>query len=665
MLMAANLERCLLDAGAAPRWALPCAAPPHRHTATPGVRASTKPEPIDVMPAASARTSRLAGSLWLPRLALAAVALAVVILTAGAITASPALVLIGAALGFAGEAAFAVSGRRLEDLLSRAHLGSSSRTLVLAGLLLAGAVRVLAPVPAAVTLLGLAAVLAPAIGQVAYAYPTNFSIRRHQAVIAWRNLPTHPAGPTGPAPLRTVLPVLDGGPALRYDTTASSTTLDFAALLLVAGIAVAVATSAYLPLMIGSILVVVVVVAVVVASMLQWRRVRRDVQPGRDNAEVVAAVEALAPEIVVYFSSPLSGTYALALWLEVFEQFRESCLVILREPEHLDRLGSTSLPIVVATSATDVEALAVDTVKVALYPTNVVKNNHLLRVPGIRHCFIGHGDSDKAGSYSPISRVYDEIWVAGAAGADRYAAVGEGVRGEQIVPVGRPTLAHVHRRTTRPDPAHPVVLYAPTWEGFYDESDYSSLASMGERIVDGLLGAGARVVFKAHPATGERNVHARAVAESIARRLDAREGSRAIAADGPPVDELFDEVDVAVTDVSSVISDFLASSKPYLVTNPKGLDARAFVAQFPAAAAAHLVAPDCVRLPALLADAVGPDVLRDRREVLATYLLGPPTADPVGRFTGEVSACIRRCDDDRAARAVGNPSTGRAERMAT
>lgn len=285
-------------------------------------------------------------------------------------------------------------------------------------------------------------------------------------------------------------------------------------------------------------------------------------------------------------------------------------------------------------------------------------------MPGIRHCFIGHGDSDKAGSYSPITRVYDEIWVAGRAGGDRYAAIGEGVRPDQIVQVGRPTLAHVHRSTSRVDPAHPVVLYAPTWEGFYDESDYSSLAPMGERIVDELLAAGARVVFKSHPATGERNVHTRAVAESIAWRLSTvGAGNRAVAPDGPPVDELFD--DVLVTDVSSVISDFLASSKPYLVTNPRTLDPAMFVERFPAAGAAGLLSPDCAQLAAFLADAVGPDVLRERRAALAAYLIGTSTADPVRRFVDEVSGCIRRCENDRAARAVGSPSAGRAERMAT
>lgn len=79
------------------------------------------------MPAARACSTRLAGSLWLPRVELAAVMLAVLVLTIATTTAASA------------------------------------------ALVLAGAVRVVSPVPAWVTLLGLAAVVAPAIGQVTLA----------------------------------------------------------------------------------------------------------------------------------------------------------------------------------------------------------------------------------------------------------------------------------------------------------------------------------------------------------------------------------------------------------------------------------------------------------------------------------------------------------------
>src|SRR3712207_7761873 len=64
---------------------------------------------------------------------------------------------------------------------------------------------------------------------------------------------------------------------------------------------------------------------------------------------------------------------------------------------------------------------------------------------------------------SPVTRVYDEIWVAGQAGRDRYLAVDEGVRAEQIRRVSRPQLAGLSRA---PEPAGgvewgPTVLYAP------------------------------------------------------------------------------------------------------------------------------------------------------------------------------------------------------------
>ena len=500
------------------------------------------------------------------------------------------------------------------------------------------------------------------------AYPTNFSIHRQRALVWWRGLDTHPAGPSGPTPLRTVLPVLGGGPALRDDTTSSAASMDYAGLLLVAGTAVGLATSTSAPVAIGAVAVLLVVGAVVLLAALQWRRMRARVRPATANTTLVAALTAFAPRVVVYFSSPPSGTYALTLWLGVIEQFRQPTLIVLREAEHLDLLPPTRIPIVVADSATDVEAVIVDSVRVALYPTNVVKNNHLLRVPGVRHCFIGHGDSDKAGSYSPVSRVYDEIWVAGPAGADRYAAIGEGVRPEQIVQVGRPTLAHAHRAGdggTRTGPL--TVLYAPTWEGFYPESDYSSLLTMGEGIVDTLMAAGVQVVFKAHPATGEREDpsprrggHDRS---SVARRR--RWPSGAPAATGPPVDEFFDAVDLLVTDVSSVITDFLAAAKPYVVTNPRGLSTADFTLAFPASEGGYLLGPDCRELPALIEDAAGRDPLRERRRAVAEHLLGPVVDDPVARFLDEVDACARRCDDDRAARAGHAPSSGRAGRLAT
>ena len=68
----------------------------------------------------------------------------------------------------------------------------------------------------------------------------------------------------------------------------------------------------------------------------------------------------------------------------------------------------------------------------------------MLREPGTKHVFVGHGDSDKQASVNPYSKVYDEVWVAGLAGRERYARAGVGVLDRDIVEIGRPQLAGVH-----------------------------------------------------------------------------------------------------------------------------------------------------------------------------------------------------------------------------
>ena len=116
-----------------------------------------------------------------------------------------------------------------------------------------------------------------------------------------------------------------------------------------------------------------------------------------------------------------------------------------------------------------------------------------------------HGDSDKGGSATTLSRVFDEIWVSGPAGRDRYRVAQVGVRDDQIREVGRPQLADIARSAGAPatGDAPYTVLYAPTREGFFAEWEYSSILTQGDGILRALLAApGVRVLFKPHPGTG-------------------------------------------------------------------------------------------------------------------------------------------------------------------
>ncbi|MYS49239.1 hypothetical protein GTW46_04020, partial [Streptomyces sp. SID6013] len=76
----------------------------------------------------------------------------------------------------------------------------------------------------------------------------------------------------------------------------------------------------------------------------------------------------------------------------------------------------------------------------------------------------------------------------------------------------------------------------------------------------------------------------------------------------PPLYSCFNRADLLISDVSSVISDFLASGKPYAVANTSGLAEDVFRKSYPTVAAATVLAPDASGVPALLASVRHPEL---------------------------------------------------------
>lgn len=411
------------------------------------------------------------------------------------------------------------------------------------------------------------------------------------------------------------------------------------------------------------------------------------------------------------------------MWLEAMEQV-ERPLIVLRERGIASQLAPTSVPVICVPGGTNLMNLDLSTVRVALYAANVGKNIHLLRVPTMKHVFIGHGDSDKIASINPYSKVYDEVWTAGRAGRDRYALADVGVRDEDIVEVGRPQLAPIKTWTGECGKPIPTVLYAPTWEGWDDSPGNTSLLLAGENIVKQLLEAPSpvRVIYKPHPFTGIRDKRAKAVhqriealleadtaarragprwaeasaaeraerqaaADSVARveaRLDSlatsgrvggdeSEVSRLAVADQERLDEIkrlraewndaywrsfgwwehrtvtgaepklydcFNESDAMVSDISSVVSDFIASGKPYAVTDSAGVGEAEFRRQNTAVRAAVILSNDAQEIGEMLSAVADPaaDRLRARRAELKHYLLGPEKPTSIEQFNAAVDA---------------------------
>ena len=430
-------------------------------------------------------------------------------------------------------------------------------------------------------------------------------------------------------------------------------------------------------------------------------------------------LRAYRPETVLYFSGSKDSAYQVNMWLETMEQLDTRPLVILRERIILRKLARTSVPVICVPGGVHLMNMDLSSVRVALYAANVGKNIHLLRVPTIKHVFIGHGDSDKVASVNPFSKVYDEVWTAGRAGRDRYALADVGVRDEDIVEVGRPQLAPIQPAAGVPTDRMPTVLYAPTWEGWDDAPGNTSLMLAGENIVRRLLAADppVRVLYKPHPFTGTRSraaaaAHERIVAllksaserraadpaftrdtaaeaaaraelSRIEKELDAlvdggeerdeAEVSRDSVADPeraarakqlrqqwndaywrsfpswehrvvtgpePHLYDCFNVSEAMVSDISSVVSDFLASGKPYAVTDSAELGPEEFKRQNTAVRAAVILSNSAAELDELLAAVRDPaaDPLAAARAELKEYLLGPDRPTSMERFNAAVAA---------------------------
>ncbi|MFE4336542.1 hypothetical protein ACFRQM_46555 [Streptomyces sp. NPDC056831] len=490
-----------------------------------------------------------------------------------------------------------------------------------------------------------------------------------------------------------------------------------------------------------------VLAACYLAALLPYIRPKRLVAP---DAKVLGAVDAwlseYKPTVALYFSGSKDSAYQVNMWLETMAQLDGRPLILLRERTILPQLNTTSVPVLCVPGGVHLMNLNLSSVRVALYAANVGKNIHLLRVPTMKHVFIGHGDSDKLASVNPYSKAYDEVWTAGRAGRDRYALADVGVRDEDIVEVGRPQLATIQSWTGAQKNPIPTVLYAPTWEGWDDNPGNTSLLLAGENIVKRLLNSEkpVRLLYKPHPFTGTRSAKAKAVhqritamiekagaeratdprwakesaalqpAQAEARaelaRIEARlealssgghvagdeaEMSRDSLADPAREAEIarlkdewnaaswralgwwehkvvtgarmrlydcFNESDAMVSDISSVVSDFIASGKPYAVTDSAGLGEDEFRRQNTAVRAAVILSNAATELDALLTAVVDPaaDTLAAGRRELKAYLLGPDEPTSILQFDMAVKALAAKSVARNAglARNLGEPVSG-------
>ncbi|WP_375425113.1 CDP-glycerol glycerophosphotransferase family protein [uncultured Friedmanniella sp.] len=388
-----------------------------------------------------------------------------------------------------------------------------------------------------------------------------------------------------------------------------------------------------------ALVVLVLVVALGVLGSSQ-RRVRAH------QLAVRRALRDLAP----VWAMPYNGIAAfhLGMWAPYLQRTGRPVIVVTTMQETFRRVGAAyHLPLICAPDLgpASPSSLFPPSVKAAFYVFNG-SNRRFLEVRRVRHVFLQHGDSDKAGSANPFSLRYDHIVVSGQAGIDRFAASGLAVPAHQFVLLGRPQTADIELSTRPVSSARPpVVLYAPTWKGRAERTSYSSLL-LGPRIVRTLLGLGAVVVFRPHPAGRNFAPHVRAIKRirAILRADEAVTGRPhrwGPAAEGVSVAEVVNSSDAMVSDVSGIVTDYLASGKPFAMVSTRH-PAEEFRRLFPTSQAAYVIESDLAGLRETLQQMLGPDPLAERRAERRSYYLserdGREAADAFATWVESLAA---------------------------
>lgn len=366
------------------------------------------------------------------------------------------------------------------------------------------------------------------------------------------------------------------------------------------------------------------VVSFAMFSFLSWRiyvavlRIRSRQRAGK---RLTTALISYEPKFLIHWNAPEGTSYQLSMWLPHLERLGQNYFVLVRNSHNFREASAlTDRPVVLRETLSSLDSVIVPSLKAALYVNTATLNNHLVRYRQMTHIQLNHGDSDKAPSSNPAFRAFDRNFVSGQAAIDRFAAQSVSTAPDFFEIVGRPQTERIEVSSGPTNKGNPTVLYAPTWHGFYDDTDYSSLLS-ADLIIDELVAVGARVIFRPHPYSMRSASHRR-VCEQINKRLEQDPGLHVYGDDAmePPIFDLFNQSDLMVSDVSSILSDYLVSEKPFVVVSKP--QSENLIGRLGEAGYVFSIHDSSDALRTLITTALSNDPHRSDRRLLKQYYVG-------------------------------------------
>lgn len=333
--------------------------------------------------------------------------------------------------------------------------------------------------------------------------------------------------------------------------------------------------------------------------------------------------------VAVYFDGSIQHIYQIEQWVEPLHALDEQqpVTIICRTVVAFNWIIKNShLRCIYCGTIDDLLGLyQQSSFKCILYVNNAYRNFQSLINSRALHVHINHGESDKLSTFSNQTKAYDYVLVAGHAAVDKYDRnlIKKDLTRYRII--GRPQIEHIKKFDLPPASpgCHTTVLYAPTWEGTYDDMNYSSVATMGLALVQALLNdPGYRVLYRPHPSTGKR-LPAVAKANQAIITLVAQHPNGLLVPQGD-INALFTHAHLAVLDNSAVAVDYLATGKPLLMTDwfAQGADGRRSMPLI--TQAATLIGPSQAgQVSSIVEQLLQHDPMATQREQVRQRFLGP------------------------------------------
>jgi hypothetical protein len=313
----------------------------------------------------------------------------------------------------------------------------------------------------------------------------------------------------------------------------------------------------------------------VIRNLIDVRGARRSVA---DRLSVLPPLPSGTIQIGVYFADDAVNLYQVRQWYAPLTELAKhwNVAILARNAKSARALLDESpVPVAYVNKVEDLENFIDNQdVRIVFYVNQNSRNFQMFRYGRMWHVFINHGESDKMYMTTNQFKAYDFALIAGDAARQRLSnKLWDFDLDARTIQIGRPQADHFAGELPYVPDDRSVVLYAPTWEGDRGAAAYGSIATHGVTLVTELLATGRhRVIYRPHPRSGVLDPEYRAAHERIVAAIAAANAKDSAAQhvydSGKELGWQLAAADVAITDISAMVYDRLATGKPLLVTRP-------------------------------------------------------------------------------------------------